>query len=364
MKLNLARDIRSELVLPTGTYLGGRRLQERRDARSYSVLHTPHSSFGTSYGFLVVDFVTGETLVVLGHVALAVRVLIITAQLVHVEIVVPVILVQVFVTSRPILSGALLFYPLLFPLLPLLIRAFLNYRRRRRLAVLLDRGIGAPYPRRRGGFRQGRRAGWRRRDAGRRHRRATEFRYRDLMMDAIRFPDGLVNAVRQRDPTQFLNYAHRLLNVLRLVHSVLARVAVHLGTVQGVAANVALIVVAVDFGAAAGQASGPVVGAVGQHHRAGVLLLRQRRRRSVKVTASAAVQSVARRALAARHHHAAQWALIGVVVETSARTATEGGRVQGLRGTAVHHVVVLATSVAVVAVVVVVVAFLIVGPSR
>lgn len=187
------------------------------------------------------------------------------------------------------------------------------------------------------------------------------------MMDAIRTLDRIADAVRQRDSTQFLNYAHRLLNVLRrFVHSVFARVAVHLGTVQGVAANVALIVVAVDFGAAAGQASGPVVRAIRQYHCTSVLFLWQRRRRPVKVAASAAVQSIAGRALAARHHHAAQWALIRVIVETGIRTAAEGGRVQGFRGTAVHHVVpvvVLATFIAVVAVVVIVVA-LPIGSSR
>lgn len=134
-------------------------MQERRDARSYSVLHTAHGPFGTSYGFLIVDFVAGETLVVLGDAVLAVGVLILIAQLVHVEIVVPVVLVQVLVSGRPILIGALLLYPLLLPLLPLLVRAFSHDRRRRRFAVLLDRRMGTPHARRRGRLRQGRRSG-------------------------------------------------------------------------------------------------------------------------------------------------------------------------------------------------------------
>jgi len=69
------------------------------------------------------------------------------------------------------------------------------------------------------------------------------------------------------------------------VYSILACIA----TVQGVAADVALVIIAVDFGTAAGDTAGSVVRAVGQYHRASVLLLRQRRRRTIKVAARTAV---------------------------------------------------------------------------
>jgi len=126
-------------------------------------------------------------------------------------------------------------------------------------------------------------------------------------MNAVRFLDRIIDAIRQRDSAQFLNNANCFLNILRhFVHSIFACVfAVHFGAVQGVAADIALIVVAVDLGAAASQAASPVMRALGQDYRTGVFLFWQWRWRSVKVTASATVQGVAGRTLSARHHHAA-----------------------------------------------------------
>ena len=113
-----------------------------------------------------------------------------------------------------------------------------------------------------------------------------------------------------------------------------------LATVQRVAADVALVVVAVDLRSAAGQAAGAIVLIAREDDRAGVvLLLGKRRRCAVQIAAGPAVQRVARRTLPAGHHHAVQLAGIpGVVVEASARTIVRGGRVQRLGCIAVNHV--------------------------
>jgi len=137
---------------------------------------------------------------------------------------------------------------------------------------------------------------------------------------------------RHRRRHRFLGVPHQQsrLNMILLIsrmHAILTRyVAVRFGAVQRITANVALVVVAVDLGTAAGQATGSIVRARRQYHRAGILLLRQRWRRTVQVAAGAAVQGFAGRALSAGHDHTAQRILVAVVVvETGSRATTETG---------------------------------------
>lgn len=124
------------------------------------------------------DFVAGE-LVGLGRSVLAIgRILL--AQFVHVEVVIPVVLVQIFAAGRSILIDVGALRSFLLVLLPLLVRVLLDDR----FAIrLLDREIGAPHPRCRGRLRQRRRIGWRTRHVRRRRRRGrASFRYRrDLL---------------------------------------------------------------------------------------------------------------------------------------------------------------------------------------
>jgi len=125
------------------------------------------------------DFVAGEGLVALGLAVFAIGALL--AQFVHVEVVVPVVLVQVFVTGRLILIGVAAFCSLVLVLLPLLVRALLDDRF---ALLLLGCGIGASHSGRRGRLRQGGRVGWRTRHVRRQCRRErTGLRYRRNLLE-------------------------------------------------------------------------------------------------------------------------------------------------------------------------------------